>query len=525
MGFLFGPKPDSGAGTTSTTAGTAPSVPTTPTVPSESAPTVSTNGSGTTPDVTPPETIQVCSTCNQVLVQFRPHAAYAGEFGFDWIRLGDTSMYGDALPYEDVSTIPTTYNMLGKYYEKSKVDKKGVVNYSVPITDTNGWKVCVTTTEDKVTKKKTKETKIVSYCKGTESIHWKVSPTQYSTLTQRFKTLSIPWKVKVDPKFNYYVPILTLLPDEEIDNGDGTFTVIQGNSAKLAVHIEVSIASSHIKLKPKRKDTGVAFRVDGIVSDNLTINAGVHDAHLEVRCTKALSSNLDVDIYADDKLCGRFTILQNDSSVVVNKKILLVKVESDFDINIANKIGSPKSGGKELLDNCLKQALIKADIELYSSTLDVTSVKTKGKHEFRDKFCTGVKVKGKRVGPYKINKDAGKLLAYLNAKFKSQFPKKRYDYVVYFIGESGNWNGFAQSPQKAGVYFPTHRKSTIAHELFHAMGLPHTFTNSEANSNAKFTYKATMTNNLMDYSHFKHKPRFLTYHWQWKILNGRVPNA
>jgi len=488
-----------------------PTPPPTPTVPSGTA--------ASAPVATPPATIQVCSTCNEVLVQFRPHAAYGGEFGFDWIRLGDTAIYGDALPYADFTTLPISYNMLGKYYEKSKVDKKGVVTYSTPITDTNGWKMCVITKKDKATKKKTTETKVVANCiGGKESIHWKVSPTQYNTLTQRFKTLSIPWKTVIDSNFKYYVPLVALIPDEEIDNGDDTISIIPGNSAKLAVHIEVSIASSHIKLIPDRENTGVEFKVDGTVGDNLSINAGIHDAHLEVRCTKALTSNLDVDVYADDKLCGRFTILQNDSSVVLKKKVLLVEVKSDCDGSVVN--GTPIGGGEDLLDDCLKQALIKADIETHVEKLDVTHVKTKGKHEFRDKFATK-----KKKEPYKINKNAGSLLAYLNAKFKSQFPKKKYDYIVYFIGESGSWNGFAQSSQKAGVYFPTHRKSTIAHELFHAMGLRHTFTNSDANPNAKFTYEATMTSNLMDYSHFKHKPRFLTYHWQWKILNPRIPNA
>jgi len=487
-----------------------------------------TGGTVSAPVATPPATIQVCSTCNQVLVQFRPHAAYGGEFGFDWMRVGDTAIYGDALPYADFTTLPISYNMLGKYYENSVTNSSGVVNYWTAVTSPNGWKVCDTTTTDSTTGVSTTARKIVANCVGgTESIHWKVSPTQYNTLTQRFKTLSIPWKRAIDSNFTYYVPLVALMPDEEINNADGTRSIIQGNSAKLAVHIEVSIASSHIKLIPTRENTGVEFKVDGVIGDNLTINAGVHDAHLEIRCTQALTSNLDVDVYADDKLCGRFTILQNDSSVVVKKKVLLVEVKSDCDgLEVHN---TPISGGKALLDDCLKQALIKGELELYSSTLDVTSVKTGGRHEFRDRFAKREKVMGfdgvvRRTGAYKIETPTG-LLSYLNTKFTNQFPSESYDYRVYFLGEKGLWKGFANAYHKAGVYFPTHTKSTIAHELFHAMGLAHTFTNSNADVNAHFTYEATMTSNLMDYSHFKNKARFLTYHWQWKILNPRIPNA
>ena len=487
--------------------------------------TVTSGGSTTT--ASSPISVRVCSTCNQVLVQVRPHSTYDGEFGFDWIRVGDTSMYGDALPYADFNVTPTAYNMLGKYYKDSRK--------LIPIRSINGWKVCT----DTITGVETIVAHVAKCTSGTTSTNWQVSPSQYNSLTSTFKTMPIPpWKSTSDSNFKYYVPVLTLIPDENIDNGDGTFTVIQGNSAKLTVHIEVVIASSHIKLKPQRINTGVEFKVGGVISDNLTINAGIHDAHLEIRCTKPLLDNLDIDIYADDNLCGRFTILKNDSSVVVKKKILWVQVESDF--NIASpQIGSPKSGGKELLEDCLEQALIKGDITLFPSTLDVkhtTKIHSGGVveeiHEFRDKFCTGVEVihhgvVTSRTGPYKINQDSGNVIPYLNNKFATQFPGVgvTYDYILYFIGENGSWNGFAQSAYKGGVYFPTHSKSTIAHELFHAMGLPHTFTNIEADTNAKFTYKATMTSNLMDYSHFISKPRFLTYHWQWKILNGNVPNA
>ena len=486
-------------------------------VPTTSGGSTTSGGTASAPVATPPTATKVCSTCNQVLVQFRPHATYGGEFGFDWIRVGDTAIYGDALPYADFTTSPISYNMLGKYYENSVTNSSGVVNYSTPITSPNGWKVCTTTTTNSAGVSRTVK-KIVANCVGgTESIHWKVSPTQYNTLTQRFKTLSIPWKRAIDSNFTYYVPLIALMPDEEINNADGTISIIQGNSAKLAVHIEVSIASSHIKLRPARKNTGVEFKVDGVIGDNLTIKKGVHDAHLEIRCTQALTSNLDVDVYADDKLSGRFTLLQNDNSVVVKKKVLLVEVESDCNGSKVN--GTPISGGEDLLKDCLQQALIKGELELYVKKLDVTSSKTGKRHEFRNKFAELV------GSDYVIKKNARFLLGYLNSKFSSQFSTVSYDYIVYFIGEPGGWNGFAQPHERAGVYFPTHSKSTIAHELFHAMGLPHTFTNKEGDGNAHFTYKATMTSNLMDYSHFKNKDRFLIYHWQWKILNPRIPNA
>jgi hypothetical protein len=455
----------------------------------------------------------VCTTCNQVLVQFRPHSTYEGEFGFDWLRIGDTAMYGDALAYADFSTTVPTYNMLGKYYQFKNVSTSGVESFSVALTGRNGWKNCKDAT--------TGVTKTKAQCSTgeDESVYFKESMTMYHSLvSETYKTMNLAWKTALEPSFKYYVPIVSLIPDMEVAMPDGTFFVEEGNSAKLAVHIEINVAPNDIRLKPQREDTGVEFKVDGIESSILSIQDGVHDAHLEIRCKKPLTSNLTVDVYAESNLCGRFTILQNDSSVVVSKKVLLVQVKSDFDIS-DSKTGTPKNGGEELLNNCLKQALIKGEIELHVTSLDVTHVETGGIHEFRNQFA-------ERVGSkYVLKKNPELLLGYLNEKFSSQFPTVSYDYIVYFIGETGAWNGFARSDQRAGVYFPTHSKSTIAHELFHAMGLRHSFTNSEADSNAKYTYKATMTNNLMDYSHLKYEKRMLTFYWQWKILNGSVPRV
>ncbi|MDN3694516.1 hypothetical protein QWZ06_20730 [Chryseobacterium tructae] len=56
---------------------------------------------------------------------------------------------------------------------------------------------------------------------------------------------------------------------------------------------------------------------------------------------------------------------------------------------------------------------------------------------------------------------------------------------------------------------------TIAHEAMHAMKLPHTFASvDETNLVRDYTYQATKTNNLMDYSHLANIERFCTYIWQ-----------
>lgn len=41
---------------------------------------------------------------------------------------------------------------------------------------------------------------------------------------------------------------------------------------------------------------------------------------------------------------------------------------------------------------------------------------------------------------------------------------------------------------------------------------------------AKYTYEATKTNNLMDYSHIAKPPieRFSLFIWQWTVLNNKI---
>ena len=58
--------------------------------------------------------------------------------------------------------------------------------------------------------------------------------------------------------------------------------------------------------------------------------------------------------------------------------------------------------------------------------------------------------------------------------------------------------------------------STIAHEVFHSMGLYHSFDND-----SKFTFEQFITDNIMDYSDLQGLPVISTYHWQWAILQSR----
>ena len=53
----------------------------------------------------------------EVTLHFRPHSSYAGEYGFDWMRLGDTCLDGD-IDYK---------NYVGRYgYQETGSDPEDV---------------------------------------------------------------------------------------------------------------------------------------------------------------------------------------------------------------------------------------------------------------------------------------------------------------------------------------------------------------------------------------------------------------
>ena len=66
---------------------------------------------------------------------------------------------------------------------------------------------------------------------------------------------------------------------------------------------------------------------------------------------------------------------------------------------------------------------------------------------------------------------------------------------------------------------------TAAHEFLHTKGVPHSFTNKIADSNAEYTYIYGKTENVMDYSHLNGNPRYSLWKWQWKTANSKITNG
>lgn len=101
---------------------------------------------------------------------------------------------------------------------------------------------------------------------------------------------------------------------------------------------------------------------------------------------------------------------------------------------------------------------------------------------------------------------------------------KNYYRIYMLKGADIALNGEAadiNEPNSSVVVFDRSKngrtKSTMAHELLHAMGLYHTFDN-----NSPYTFKLYKTDNIMDYTHKIKKDRFSTNKFQWTKINTNL---
>lgn len=84
-------------------------------------------------------------------------------------------------------------------------------------------------------------------------------------------------------------------------------------------------------------------------------------------------------------------------------------------------------------------------------------------------------------------------------------------------------SGITQTSNHTITLFTQNTNETFAHEVGHALGLPHSFVASERDPSAKFTYQAKKTNNIMDYSHMDGRKRYSLFYWQmqemWRYID------
>lgn len=291
-------------------------------------------------------------------------------------------------------------------------------------------------------------------------------------------------------KGRYYVPNMTL-------------TVGQTATLNAIVHIEKKPDKLHYAY-----DTDL-FAIT--ILKQFTVAEGVNfdENSIRIKCKKSFSSPETIRVIATkNKLMqkvGEIKILPNNSNK--NIDIVIIPVENN------GFIGHFIPNEKQILINALKQSYITPSLEPYKTPINVDSA------WFNFWFKTEKKLDSSAV--FSIHSHLDEIF------FKVNGNKAKYSnyYRIYLLkGADIALNGEADeidSPNSSIVVFdrPTNgrNKSTMAHELLHAMGLYHSFDNDST-----YTFKIFKTDNIMDYTHQKRKNRFSTNKFQWKKINPSI---
>jgi hypothetical protein len=212
------------------------------------------------------------------LVEFRLSAGYKGEFGFDWLREGDTGTSGD-LDYKGI---------VGSYGDDYATEATAVFTKS--------------------------EAKYLSLRSGS-----------YNPFTSSWK------KDDKGADYVYATPWLSLFPKDQCAGN------AKKNEAKLTVNIEVVSKEPDVLRIDYDKDL---FEIDKQVVTPKSI--GKNKMELTIKCLKEFSENKAIRIFpykeGEDALSGRIMILKNDKANRYKANVVFVKVKTK--INAVAKAGS-----------------------------------------------------------------------------------------------------------------------------------------------------------------------------------------
>lgn len=399
----------------------------------------------------------------ECVAYFTPDKSFSGEFGFDWFRTGETGIKGDS-HFKDI---------IGRHYSFDTITKK----------------------------KKTSG----NYRNPFESL-----PELYKKKRNSFSKFIISWKKKLTKlnddncDYTYYVPRMTLMKDK---------------SAKLCVEVEINPKGkkpNEIKLQFENEKSLDFLSLN---VNNLPIKNG--KSSVIITCKNEFSTVQILNVYADNNICGKLKILPNSKEFQRSINVVFVNVATNLVKDDEPHTGKPYSGSKELFEKTLNQALITVSKGISNVTLDCTERK------FCENFCKNI---GNEAFPnYVIDMNkADSMKKYLTEQMNKKFDQQYSEYYqVFFFQEycvDANGigiNGYAYLNSLYGVYFASHNAATVGHEMFHALGLMHTFDYTDTRL-SDYAYQYAKTDNMLDYSHHVGIKRQSLFYWQWKKLNSRV---
>jgi len=406
----------------------------------------------------------------KIIVQFRPHKEWKGEFGFDWFRLGDTMLFHDVAFPRIVS------------YQYHDYEFTEIVDDSKP---------------DSI---------------NMHSGQFKPDEKMLNQLKQIYQPYTIPWKKIKNPKTGqlmaeeYFIPWMSILKDKEVN---------------LTCIAEIKEDADYLEFPPSDYFTFTPNRIDVKGKKNVALN----EENITIKCIKEFEKDQTIELKAFKKdargetieaIAGKINVWANDISKQKEKDVVFIQIKTpDF----SRGERSPNvSNEKKRINYCLEQSYIKLSDQSDIVELDISKDK-----DFYN-FITNNEIdKEKRLGGLDLE-------IYLKTKLKGRYGDKYNNHFKAFYfeekghrGKGEDLGGYSSDDSDFVVAFSGRDDQTATHEILHSMGLAHTFTNKYTNPKALFTYMYQMTDNLMDYAEYESKgKRSSLYYWQWKIINNSI---
>ena len=350
---------------------------------------------------------------------------------------------------------------------------------------------------------------------------------QYDRLTHgEYRFFDQEWKQQYEqhkPTSRYVIPWLTLM---------------KGRAAKLRLKLEVNRPPGSVELRL----TGGGSNSLSLSPTRLTADregAYFHTEELTISCTGTFSAETFVEAYAGNRLVGKLAVIPNANQYPITVALIPVKI-TDKDVKKPKSITTKilKEEVKKKISLLTDQSYIQPSYFEHGITLDLTEPYTFSNAEkplfdayFRNNPDKIVMAGSTRrtsnrlpngLGGLDIHQFLDKMLYDQHKELADQF---RQTYRLYFISFEADCKGVACDigvhNGSAIVFEPD--GYTIPHELFHVLGLEHSFLpNNPLNQKdgTHYYYDQHFTDNLMDYvsPNTNHDNRASLWYWQIKQL-------
>jgi hypothetical protein len=435
------------------------------------------------------------STNCKVTFERRPNSnnyAYLGEFGFDWMRLEDTTISGN-VNYRDI---------IGTLYQDA--------TYNNPVTDGNIY-----------------------------NGYFKQKDSEFYKLEQEYDMYFI---LPTNVIEKYYIPQLSLYPPY-VDSSDAPEkNSVFGPHTNFATFCDKNRVA-HLIVRTNygnSNSTSIKLEYDKTLF-NITYDNGnqvsviANNSIITIRCIAQFDKDQIIYAVDNNNVVGRFQVKANSKPNRYSKKVLVVGVTTNIAGHLTDTAwNNAKKEQMKILMLFLRQVLITPVIETVSdislnSTLDTNDAKffhfASGDTYILIKDNTNSLLEDYLFS--KIPEDSSNTVSN-SEKYKDYFKVFLFDTTRVAPDSSATTIGGHSNGIDKIIVFTSYNtvnstlnnKETIAHEFLHLAGVDHTFANASPH-----TFKPFATGNIMDYPDLETTDliqRLSIFNWQGAIAKKRM---